>query len=67
MKAVASTLGIELPLGDLSDRTPTLAEWVAQKLGKPLSGGEVMSFDNISVVVRKLRRKKLAEALVSKA
>jgi len=28
--------------------------------------GEALSFDNISVTVRKLRRKKLAEALVSK-
>ena len=67
MKTVASTLNIELPLEGLSDYTPTLAEWVAKKLSKSLRVGEVMSFDNISVVVRKLQRKKLAEALVSKA
>ena len=67
MKTVASTLSIELPLEDWSDYTPTLAEWVAKKLSKSLRVGEEMSFDNISVVVRKLQRKKLAEALVSKA
>ncbi len=65
MKVVASTLGIELPLENVSERTPTLAEWVAQKLGRDVEGGEVLSFDNISITVRKLRRRKLAEALVS--
>lgn len=66
MKVVASTLGIELPLENVSERTPTLTEWVAQKLGRDVEGGEVLSFDNISITVRKLRRRKLAEALVSK-
>lgn len=65
MKAVASTLGIELQLENVSERTPTLTEWVAQKLGRDVEGGEVLSFDNISITVRKLRRRKLAEALVS--
>lgn len=67
MKVVASTLGIELPLENASERTPTLTEWVAQKLGRDVEGGEVLSFDNISITVRKLRRRKLAEALVSRA
>jgi len=66
MKVVASTLGIELPLENVSERTPTLTEWVAQKLGRDVEGGEVLSFDNISITVRKLKRRKLAEALVSK-
>jgi len=65
MKAVASTLGIEQP-PDLPDRNPVLAEWVVQKMGRPVEGGEVFRHNNISVSVRKLRRKKLAEALVSK-
>jgi len=67
MAAVASTLGIELSLESVSERALTLAEWVAQKLGRDIKGGEILSFDNISVTVRKLRRRKLAEALVSKA
>ena len=65
MKMVASTLGIEQP-PDLLDRNPALAEWVIQKMGRPVEGGEVFRHNNISVSVRKLRRKKLAEALVSK-
>ncbi|MBN1869355.1 MAG: HlyC/CorC family transporter [Candidatus Omnitrophica bacterium] len=67
MKVVASTLGMELPVENMTERTPTLAEWVAGKLGREIEGGEIMSFDNISVTVRKLRRRKLAEALVLKA
>jgi len=66
MNVVASTLGIELPFENMPERTPTLAEWVAQKLGRDIESGEILSFDNISVTVRKLRRRKLAEALVSK-
>lgn len=66
MNVVASTLGIELSLENVNERTPTLAEWIAQKLGRDIEGGEILSFDNISVTVRKLRRRKLAEALVSK-
>lgn len=66
MKVVASTLGIELPFENISERTPTLTEWVAKKLGRDVEGGEVLSFNNISITVRKLRRRRLAEALVSK-
>lgn len=67
MKVVASTLGMELPIENMTERTPTLAEWVAHKLGRNIEGGEILSFDNISITVRKLRRRKLAEALVLKA
>lgn len=67
MKVVASTLGIDIPFANISERIPTLAEWVAQKLGQPIEGGAELSFDNVLVTVRKLRRKKLAEALVVKA
>lgn len=66
MRVVTSTLGIELSLENSSEQTLTLTEWVAQKLGRDIEGGEVLFFDNISITVRKLRRRKLAEALVSK-
>ncbi len=67
MKVVASTLDVKLTLKNMPEHTPTLAEWITQKLGRDIEGGEILSFDNISVTVRKLRRRKLAEALVSKA
>ncbi|MEN6307822.1 MAG: hemolysin family protein [Anaerohalosphaeraceae bacterium] len=66
MKIVASTLGIELHLDNVSEKMPTLAEWVTQKLGRDIESGEVLSFDNILVTARKLRRRKLAEAIISK-
>jgi putative hemolysin len=66
MKTVASILGVEIPLEDTAKHTPTLAEWVTNKLGRGIKGGESFSFDNISVTVRKIRRRKLAEALISK-
>ena len=67
MKTVISTLGIGLKLEGDPEHAPTLAAWVAQKLGRDIEPGEILSFDNISITVRKLRRRKLAEALVSKA
>lgn len=66
MKVVTSTLGISLHGENVSERVPTLAEWVAQKLGREIQGGEVLRFDPLSITVRKLRRRKLAEALVLK-
>ncbi|MBF0484337.1 MAG: HlyC/CorC family transporter [Candidatus Omnitrophica bacterium] len=66
MKVIAEKLGIELSLENIADRPPTLDEWVAQKLGRDVEGGEVLKFDSIFIVVRKLRRRKLSEALVSK-
>jgi len=66
MKVVASTLGVELPIDMKNERVETLAEWVSRKLGREIKGAEVLSFDNISVAVRKLRRRKLAEAFVSR-
>jgi putative hemolysin len=65
MKTVASTLGIELYLENMGERVPTLAEWVAKKLDRDIVGGEALSFGNILITVRKLRRRKLAEAFVS--
>ncbi|MCX5637190.1 MAG: hypothetical protein NTX52_05795, partial [Planctomycetota bacterium] len=73
MSAVASTVGLEWPgksavrLADKSGsgRAPTLAEWCAQKAGFPLKGGETIESDNLRVVPRKFRRKKLLEATVT--
>ena len=54
--------------GQFKDKkVPTLQEWCIEKLGQPLSGGEVIQGDGIYVVPRKFRRKKLIEAIVSLA
>ena len=54
--------------GQFKDKkVPTLQEWCIEKLGRPLSGGEVIQGDGIYVVPRKFRRKKLIEAIVSLA
>ena len=45
----------------------TLQEWCAAKVGRPLTGGEVIQGDGIYVVPRKFRRKKMIEAIVSLA
>ena len=42
-----------------------LAEWVRKKFDTELKGGEIIESDGLRVLVRKLRRKKLAEAIVS--
>jgi putative hemolysin len=63
---IASTLGVELSFENIHERAPNLAEWIAQKMGRDVEAGEALSFDNISITARKLRRRKLAEAFISK-
>lgn len=63
---IASTVGVKLAFESMLDRTPNLAELVAQKLGRDVEAGEVLSIDNLSITIRKLRRRKLAEAFISK-
>jgi putative hemolysin len=73
MSTVASTVGLEWPGKSAvrpadksgSGRAHTLAEWCAQKAGFPLKGGETIESDNLRVVPRKFRRKKLLEATVT--
>ncbi len=45
-------------------KVPTLSEWITQNAHRELEGGEVIEADNVRVVVRKFRRKKVSEALV---
>jgi len=61
---VASTAGLDWS-ARFTGRVPTLAEWCAQTLGSPLKGGETIQSDNLRVIPRKFRRKKLSEAVVS--
>ncbi len=48
-------------------KIPTLQEWCVIKVGRPLTGGEVIQADGVYVVPRKFRRKKMIEAIVSLA
>ncbi|HSV43475.1 MAG TPA: hemolysin family protein [Candidatus Bathyarchaeia archaeon] len=66
MKVAASTLDLKFCPADEHEYTQTLAEWVSHKLGRDIEGGEILRLDNVSVTVRKLRRRKLSEALVAK-
>jgi putative hemolysin len=64
MTTVASNLGLDWS-EKFTGRVPTLAEWCNQTFGSPLKGGETIESDNLRVVPRKFRRKKLQEAIVS--
>jgi putative hemolysin len=65
MSTVASAAGLNWS-GKFGDgKVPTVAEWCVQQIGQPLKGGEVIESDNLRVVPRKFRRKKVSEAMVS--
>ncbi|MGA2916233.1 MAG: hemolysin family protein [Sedimentisphaerales bacterium] len=64
MTRVFSTIGLKGEDNFKDSRVPTLSEWCIQKASHPLEGGEIIESDNIRVVVRKFRRKKVSEALV---
>lgn len=57
--------GIDLlALGGSKD-VPRLSDWVARRLGRPVRGGDTIEQDGVRLVVRKVRRQKVLEALVS--
>ncbi|MCE5341079.1 MAG: CNNM domain-containing protein [Planctomycetaceae bacterium] len=63
MSKVYSTLGRNFAVQE-GEKMPTLNEWIMQRANRELEGGEVIEADNVRVVVRKFRRKKISEALV---
>ncbi len=65
MNTVTATLKIDLPFPAGELRVPTLSEWFGKKFNRPLHGGDTIESNRIIVTVRKLRRKKLYEAIVS--
>jgi putative hemolysin len=65
MSRVFAAVGLKDEDKFKDSKVPTLSEWCVQKTQKPLEGGEIIESDNIRVVVRKFRRKKVSEALVS--
>lgn len=63
MSTVASTVGQQWQAG--AGRTPTLAEWCVQHAGPVPKGGQAIEADNLNVLPRKFRRKKVLEATVA--
>ncbi|MGE0268947.1 MAG: hemolysin family protein [Candidatus Omnitrophota bacterium] len=43
----------------------SFSEWINKRLGRPLQSGETFQIETITITVRKLRRKKLYEAVVT--
>ena len=64
MTTVASTAGLDWSGKFGSGRVPALAEWARQNAPDGLQGGEAIEGDDLRVVPRKFRRKKLLEAMV---
>jgi putative hemolysin len=65
MSAVALTVGLQGQTTGGTGRIPTLAEWCAQHAGPTLKGGEAIEADDLHVLPRKFRRKRVLEATVS--
>lgn len=65
MNVVFQTVGIDWNPKNPQDVVPKLSEWCMTKLGAPLQGGETIEGDGLQVVVRKLRRKNVGEAIVT--
>jgi len=65
MSTVTSTVGLPWQATAGAGRVPTLAEWCAQHAGPTLKGGEAIEADNLHVLPRKFRRKKVLEATVA--
>jgi putative hemolysin len=67
MNAVTSRLGVAWSPALAKENTVRLADWCVQVLDRPLEKGETLRAQGIQVTVRKLRRRKLAEAFTSRA
>ena len=66
MSALAKTLGIDRPPSCDDGNDLKLTDWCQNKITKPFTGGEIISGNGFQITVRKLRRKKISEALVAK-
>jgi len=64
LKTALTTIGITPPK-NINETNMRLAEWCEQKLGRPVQGGDFLVDSGMTVMVRKLRRNKLHEAIVS--
>ncbi len=67
MNAVSSRLGVPWSPTFAKEATLRLADWCEAVLQRPLKKGELIRAEGLQVMVRKLRRRRLSEAFVSKA
>ena len=65
LKTAASLAKTSRLIGDAPGGPLTLAGWINEKLGRSPEPGEVVHLDGLTVVARKLRRKKIYEGIVS--
>jgi putative hemolysin len=63
--ALAEALGLPVGAPEAQRaKESSLADWVVARLGRMPRGGETVNADGLQLLVRKLRRKRLAEAFV---
>ncbi|HEU4333312.1 MAG TPA: hemolysin family protein [Candidatus Eisenbacteria bacterium] len=67
IERIAAATGIELTSDGPGSEGSSLSGWVEGRLGREARGGDVVEQGPIRVAVRKLRRKKVLEALVSRS
>ncbi len=65
MAAFAAAVGKTWPVLSLDEERMRFADWFALKVNAPLKGSEVVEINGFQIMVRKLRRKKLGEAVVT--
>lgn len=67
LDAVRTQTGLALPPLDPAKPPQTLSDWVTERHGGSVDGGEVITADGLRVVVRKVRRNRVYEAQLSDA
>jgi len=65
MQMIAARIGRDAASFGLSNPLMTLNDWCALKLGKEVQGADLIQADGLRVLVRKLRRRKVSEAIVA--
>ena len=65
MGTIFQTTGIDLGADRESQAHLRLSDWCEKKLGRAAKGGETIEHLGLQVIIRKLRRKKVAEAIVN--
>ncbi|HET7902974.1 MAG TPA: CBS domain-containing protein, partial [Candidatus Eisenbacteria bacterium] len=67
IERIAAATGIQLTTDGPGTEGNILSGWVERRLGREARGGDVVEQGPIRVAVRKLRRKRVLEALVSRS
>jgi putative hemolysin len=67
MNIVADKIGKDLKALKAENIASTLNDWCAERLGRQPQGADIIEEDGVRVMVRKIRRKKVAEAIISNA